>query len=87
MTNNRYLEALKRLLRAETYFRSRAGAKKRLCSPGAARIERGAAPESGESGSGASGKRVQLAACTATCFSVGAACSGTAMSTVRMPLW
>jgi hypothetical protein len=29
MTNNRYLEALKRLLRAETYFRSRAEAKKR----------------------------------------------------------
>jgi hypothetical protein len=29
MTNNRYLEAIKRLLRAETYFGSRAEAKKR----------------------------------------------------------
>ena len=29
MTNNRYLEAIKRLLRAETYFRSRQEAEKR----------------------------------------------------------
>ena len=29
MTNNRYLEAIKRLLRSETYFRSRQQAKER----------------------------------------------------------
>ncbi len=33
MTTNRYLEALKRLLRAETYFRSRHKAEKREQEP------------------------------------------------------
>ena len=33
MTNNRYLEAIKRLLSAETYFRSRHKAEKREPQP------------------------------------------------------
>jgi len=33
MTTNRYLEALKRLLRSETYFRWRQEAKKRELEP------------------------------------------------------